>query len=127
LKQTLYPTIEEALFLHELLIERFGGQPGVRDRGLLQSALGRPRTGYYGTLSLQAGALLQSLARNHAFIDGNKRMAVALCAVFLRMNGYRLVVEPDDGEAFLVQEVIEDHLDLDAIAEWLERHMVKVQ
>jgi death-on-curing protein len=125
-KPTLFPTLEEAIKLHDLLIERFGGEPGVRDMGLLESALGRPRTGYYASLSLQAGALLQSLARNHAFLDGNKRMAFALCAVFLRMNGCRLVVEPDDGEAFLVQEVIAGHAELAVIADWLERHVVEV-
>jgi death on curing protein len=111
--------LDEALHLHARLIERFGGTPGVRDKGLLESALARPRTSYYDTLALQAAALLQSLARNHAFVDGNKRMAFALSAVFLRMNGYALRVDADEGERFLVEDIIRKQTDLPDIAEWL--------
>lgn len=122
----LYPTLEEALELHERLIERFGGKAGVLDLGLLASALGRPGSGYYDTLSLQGAALMQSLAQNHAFTDGNKRMAFALTAIFLRMNGYRLVVKPDNGEKFIVGELIGKKANIERIAQWLERHMHKV-
>jgi len=124
---TLYPTLQEVLSLHLTLIERFGGQPGVRDLGLLQSALSRPQTGYYESLSLQAAALLQSLCQNHAFVDGNKRVAFATTAIFLRMNGYRLIVDPDNGESFLIDEVIEKKADLDSITNWLEKNMKKVK
>jgi len=116
-KQTLV-----ALELHLRLIERFGGKPGVRDLGLLQSALGRPQTGYYDSLSLQAAALLQSLALNYSFIDGNKRVAFALTAIFLLMNGQRLQVTADNGEDFLIHKVIEEKVDLQVIAEWIENH-----
>ena len=122
MKLTLFPTLEETLELHRHVLERFGGQPGVRDLGLLQSALGRPQTGYYDTLWQQAAALLQSLAMNHPFIDGNKRVAFALTAIFLRMNEHRLVVTAADGEAFLLQNVIADRADLTEIAGWLESH-----
>jgi death-on-curing protein len=118
----LYPTLEETLELHVRLIERFGGKPGVRDLGLLQSALGRPKSGYYNSLSLQAAALMQSLALNHSFIDGNKRVAFALTAIFLIMNGQRLKVSADNGESFLINKVIEEKVDLQVIAEWLEHH-----
>jgi len=121
-KLTLFPTLEEALELHRLVLERFGGQPGARDLGMLQSALGRPQTGYYDTLWQQAAALLQSLAMNHPFIDGNKRVAFALTATFLRMNKYRLVVTAADGEAFLLQKVIAGRADVTEIAGWLESH-----
>lgn len=123
MKPTFFPTLEEALFLHARLVERFGGEPGVRDLGLLESALARPRSGYYESLSLQAAALLQSLARNHAFVDGNKRVAFALTLVFLRTNGVSLKVSADDGEAFLIGRVIEAKAELDEIAGWLERHV----
>jgi death on curing protein len=118
--QTLYPTLAEVLYLHRRLIERFGGGGGVRDAGLLESALHRPRSGYYGSLSEQAAALLQSLARNHAFVDGNKRVAFATCAVFLRMNGFKLAVDADAAEAFLVGRVIEGQAELAEITAWLE-------
>jgi death on curing protein len=125
-KATLYPTLEETLVLHQALINRFGGDGGVRDLGLLESALMRPQTGYYETLSLQAAALLQSLTQNHAFVDGNKRVAFATTAIFLRMNGFRLVVEPDNGETFLIKEVIQKKISIAPISVWLEKHMKRV-
>jgi len=93
--------------------------------GLLESALVRPQTGYYDTLSLQAAALLQSLCQNHCFVDGNKRVAFASTAIFLRMNGYRLEVHPDDGEAFLIDQVIQQKIAIEDIATWLEHRMKK--
>jgi death-on-curing protein len=121
-----YLTLQETLELHEQLILRFGGPTGVRDMGLLESALIRPQTGYYETLSMQAAALLQSLCQNHCFVDGNKRVAFAATAIFLRMNGYRLSVEADDGETFLVNHVIQKRMAIDDIATWLEGRMKRV-
>ena len=126
-KSAIYPTLEEALYLHGRLIERFGGSEGVRDLGLLESSLARPRSGYYESLSLQAAALMQSLSRNHAFIDGNKRMAFALTAVFLRLNGYRLVVGATEAEGLLIDRVIVAKTDVAAIAAWLEKRLRKLK
>lgn len=126
MKSILYPTLTETLELHTRLIERFGGKGGVRDMGLLESALMRPQTGYYKSLSLEAAALLQSLAQNHAFIDGNKRIAFATAAIFLRMNGYRLKVDTDNGESFIIDQVIKNKADINEIADWLEKHMKAV-
>ena len=123
---TLFLTLQETLELHDQLILRFGGSKGVRDLGLLESALVRPQTGYYETLSMQAAALLQSLCQNHCFVDGNKRIAFASTAIFLRMNGYRLSVQPDDGESFLIEQVIQKRVTIEAIAAWLEGCMKKV-
>jgi death-on-curing protein len=125
MKPKLYPTLAETLELHARLIERFGGKAGVRDMGLLESALMRPQTGYYKSLSLEAAALLQSLAQNHPFVDGNKRVAFATTAIFLRMNGYRLKVGSDNGESFLIERVIKARAELDEIAAWLEKYMRK--
>ncbi len=77
MKKTLYITLSEALELHNRLIDRFGGKPGVRDKGLLEIALMRPQTGYYQSLSLQAAAIFQSLALNDAFLDGSKRFSAS--------------------------------------------------
>ena len=126
MKATLYPTLAETLELHTRLIERFGGKDGVRDMGLLESALMRPQTGYYKSLSLEAAALLQSLAQNHPFIDGNKRVAFASTAIFLRMNNYRLKVSPDNGESFIIEQVIQKKADISILADWLEKHMQAV-
>jgi len=94
MEEILYPTLEEAVHLHGRLLERFGGRPGVRDLGLLESALARPRSGYYRSLSEQAAALLQSLVLNHCFVDGNKRMAFALAMTFLRDRSRPRLVAP---------------------------------
>jgi death-on-curing protein len=120
MSETLYLTLEEGLALHAELIRRFGGSPGIRDPGLLESALARPRSGYYRTLSEQAAALMQSLASNHCFIDGNKRMAFAAAAIFLRINGFHLQVDGGPGESFLVGRVIVDKAGLAEITAWME-------
>lgn len=122
---TLYPTLQEVLELHKRVIERYGGSPGVRDLGLLQSALLRPQSGYYRSLSTQAAALLQSLALNHAFVDGNKRVAYAAAKIFLTLNGFRLEVDPDEGETFLVDNLIAGKTDLETIAAWIERRIAR--
>ena len=119
----LYPTLAETLELHSRLIDRFGGKGGARDLGLLESALMRPQTGYYSSLSLEAAALLQSLSQNHAFVDGNKRVAFATTAIFLRINGYRLKVDADNGESFLINKVIKAKVDIQEIAAGLEKYM----
>ncbi len=126
MKRTLYPTLAETLELHVVLIERFGGKGGVRDLGLLESALKRPQSGYYSSLSLEAAALLQSLTQNHAFTDGNNRVAFATTAIFLRMNGYRLKMDPDNGEHFIIDNVIKKKIEISEISKWLEKHMKPV-
>jgi death-on-curing protein len=126
MKKVLYPTLTEVLTLHRSLIERFGGADGGRDLGLLESALVRPRTGYYATLSLQAAALLQSLAQNHPFVDGNKRVAFATTAIFLRMNGFRIMVDAEEGEVFVIDSLIKKRATLEKIATWLEKRMREV-
>jgi death on curing protein len=75
---TDYVTVVEALAIHADQIERYGGSPSVRDRGLLEGALVRPQTGYYSSLIEEAAALWESLSQNHPFVDGNKRTAFAI-------------------------------------------------
>ena len=67
--------------------------------------------------------MLQSFARNHAFVDGNKRVAWAIACVFLRVNGYVVVVDADDAERFLIERVIGSHAEIDEIRGWLEARM----
>ena len=106
-----------------MLLERYGGGGGIRDLGMLDAALHRPRSGYYSSLSEQAAALLQSLANNHAFVDGNKRVAFATTAIFLALNGFPVRATADDAEAFLVERVIRASAPVDEIAEWIEAHI----
>lgn len=88
----------------------------VRDLGLLESALLRPQTGYYDALSLQAAALMQSLCQGRCFVDGNKRVAFATAAIFLRLNGFRLAVDAAEGESFIVDGVIGNRAPVETIA-----------
>lgn len=88
------------LSIHARQIERFGGTPGVRDEGLLESALAQPQATFGGkflhpTISEQAAAYLYHIAMNHPFIDGNKRTAFAVMDTFLRLNGCALNLTDD--------------------------------
>jgi death-on-curing protein len=85
-----YLTVADVLGMHTVLMQRYGGAGGVRDPGALEAALFRPQTGYYDDIIAEAAALLESLAINHPFVDGNKRIAFAAADVFLRINGWCL-------------------------------------
>ena len=112
-------TLDEALTLHQRLIEKFGGSPGVRDLGLLESALYRPRSGYYEDLVQMASALFESLLMNHAFVDGNKRMAFFATDVFLRMNGWKINTTADAAYDFLVGGLESRSIDRESLERWL--------
>ena len=101
-------TLDETLLLHEELISAFGGANGVRDLGLLESALFRPRTGYYSDLLEMAAALFESLLMNHAFVDGNKRVAFFGVDTFLRINGFKIVVSSNRAHQELIS-MLENH------------------
>ncbi|MBB3175321.1 death-on-curing protein [Endobacter medicaginis] len=98
---TDYLTVIEVLAIHQDQIERYGGSAGLRDRGLLEAALYRPQTGYYADLIAEAAALWESLSQNHAFIDGNKRVAFAVTYTFLLVNGARIVADADTVFSFI--------------------------
>ena len=120
---TLYVTLDEALRIHELLIKEFGGATGVRDRGLIESALLRPQTGYYADLIEEAAALWESLAQNHPFIDGNKRTAFAVTYTFLAINGGRITAEPLPAHSFIIGLHEAGRFDFEHLVEWLRRHV----
>lgn len=93
-----FPTLEEIIAIHEALIGEFGGTLGIHDEGALISALMRPQLGYYDGLIQEAAALMESLANNHPFLDGNKRVAFFVTDTFLRMNGH--FIDCDNKEAY---------------------------
>lgn len=117
-------TVDEVIDIHDRLIDRFGGANGVRDLGLLESALYRPRTGYYGNLVEMAAAMFESLINNHPFVDGNKRVAFFATDVFLRLNGYRFVLEGKSAHRFLIQRFETSSCDLDHLAPWIRSSIV---
>ncbi len=120
-------TLDELLAAHERLIERFGGSGGVRDLGLAESALFRPQSGYYEDVVAMAAALFESLLMNHAFVDGNKRVAFFATDVFLRMNGWRLAVDDREAYMFLIGGLEAGTLDRDALDEWLRASVERLE
>jgi len=98
---TEYLTLDEVLLIHADQIDRYGGLHGVRDFRLVNSALSRPKSGYYETTIEQAAALWESFAQNHAFLDGNKRTAFAVTYTFLMINGWRIHAGPDETYKFI--------------------------
>lgn len=121
---TEYITTADALFFHRQLIEQYGGAPGVRDVGALESALHRPQTGYYESIIHEAAALLESLVQNHPFVDGNKRVAFAVMDVFLRINGYLLTADDDTVYAFMMNLFEQRSFDLEHIVPWLQEIVI---
>lgn len=125
-KTVAFLSRDEALAVHRSLLERFGGPPGVRDLGLLESALYRPQTGYYDDLAAMAAALFESLIMNHPFVDGNKRVAFFATDVFLRLNGYKLTVEAKRAHRFLIGLLENDRCTFEKLLPWIRKHTVKL-
>src|SRR5690348_11015641 len=113
----------EVLAIHADQIERYGGSPGVRDLGLLESALFRPQTGYYADLIEQTAALWESLAQNHPFIDGNKRTGFAAAYTFLAINGARLTAGPKETYEFIAGLYQKNAFTFDNLRDWLRVHV----
>lgn len=125
-----YLSIEEVLFIHDQAVKRFGGSFGIRDTGLIESALARPQASFdgidlYPNILDKAAALLQSLLKNHPFVDGNKRTALSSAGLFLKINGWQMVNAHQEEVEFAVS-VDNEHLSLDQISTWLKEHSVKV-
>ncbi|HEY9009739.1 MAG TPA: type II toxin-antitoxin system death-on-curing family toxin [Devosia sp.] len=119
---TAYLTIDEVLRIHARLIEVFGGAKGVRDLGLIESALLRPQTGYYADIIEEGAALWESLAMNHGFVDGNKRVAYACVELFLGINGVDVVAENDEIERFIYHHLEAGTFRKDVLEDWLNQH-----
>lgn len=115
-----FPTIQEVIVLHDVLINTFGGAPGIRDEGALASALMRPQLGYYDGLIDQAAALMESLANNHPFLDGNKREAFFVTDTFLRLNGHFIDCDDDEAYAFIVGNLEAGSFRFAALKTWLQ-------
>lgn len=116
---TDYLTLTEVLAIHADQIERYDGADGIRDPGLLEAALFRPQTSYYNDLIEEAAALWESLAMNHPFIDGNKRVAFAVTYTFLAINGIQITAHPDEAYSFIMDGLEGGTFRFEAIAAWL--------
>jgi len=117
--------LEEVLEIHRDQIARYGGTEGIRDLGLLESALAMPQAGagnqyFHDDLFEMTAAYLFHIVRNHPFVDGNKRAGLAVALVFLEMNGIRLRVS-NEALVNTVLAVAEGKLSKGALAEFFRR------
>lgn len=115
-----FPTILEVVTIHSVLIEEFGGTPGIRDQGALASALMRPQLGYYDGLIEEAAALMESLANNHPFVDGNKRVAFFVTDAILRLNGQYIDCDSLEAFKFFMRLFETNSFRYAALLPWLE-------
>lgn len=116
-------TEQMVLAIHDETIAMFGGTLGIRDRGLLQSALDRPKNSfYYGkepSLFDMAAALCQGIAKNHPFLDGNKRTALLAGRALLFLNGFAF--EPNEADEVNIMVAVADgSIDVKALATWFK-------
>ncbi len=124
-----YLTAEQVLFIHSRLIDETGGSHCIRDIGLLQSAVGRAKATYAGkalypdTLH-KVAALMESLIKNHPFIDGNKRTAITSAGILLQMNGFIIETSQKNLERFTLSMAHEKVSVRDA-AEWFKCNSLK--
>jgi death-on-curing protein len=122
---TVYLSLEQVLGLHRIQLQRFGGAAGLRDRGLLESALARPQMTFggedlYPDIPAKAAALLHSLVANHPFVDGNKRAGVHAAILLLLAND----VEPTFSPSELVDITLaaaRGEVGAEALAIWLRQ------
>ncbi len=126
-----YLTAKEVLRIHYVVIKQFGGRQGIHDLGLIESAIARPQAAFgdieaYPDLFTKAAALLHSLAKNHGFIDGNKRTALVACGIFLKRNGYILNFTEKEVIWFILK-VAEESLAEPDITIWLQQHSEEIQ
>ena len=122
-----YLAVGQVLALHAQQLERYGGATGLRDRGALESALARPAATFggedlYPDIADKAAALMHSLALNHPFVDGNKRIAAFAALVFVESNGHECLAAPDE----LVEttmSVAEGKMAVEALAIWFRQRL----
>lgn len=118
--------VDAVLAMHKRQIAEHGGEAGVRDPGLLESVLARPRNiSVYepdADIARLAAAYAFGIARDHPFFDGNKRTALVACRTFLLLNGFQLIAKPTD-KYLTFLSLAEGTIDEDELAEWLRTHL----
>jgi death-on-curing protein len=122
----IYLSAEQVLFIHARLVDETGGMHGVRDVGLLRSAVARPRATFggedlYPDIFRKAAALMESLILNHPFLDGNKRTAISAAGLFLLRNGQQLTVTQQALEQFTMDMALKRR-DVEDAANWFKKH-----
>ena len=122
---TIYITAAEAVEIHRAMIDAHGGSHGIRDIGALESALFRPQSGYYEDIVAEACALLESLAVNHPFVDGNKRVAFAAMEIFLLINGWQIDATQQQIYRLMMRLFDSGKFELAELDKWFRPRIVK--
>lgn len=120
-----YLEVEDVLHIHTRLIEEYGGTSGIRDLGLITAAVMRPQTGYYSDVIEECAALWESLAMNHGFVDGNKRVGFACAEIFLDVNGYDLQEDQQTVVDFIYRFLEQGEFNKDNLDTWLRARATK--
>lgn len=124
-----YLTLEQVVAIHDTLIEEFGGSFGIRDKGLLDSAIGQPKQSFGGQelfadIYEKAAAYAFFVMANHPFIDGNKRTAATAAAVFLDLNGYE--IDCAEGKIYsLMMDLSNKRISRDDLIGWFRKNSIK--
>ncbi|MET4128662.1 type II toxin-antitoxin system death-on-curing family toxin [Roseovarius sp. MBR-6] len=105
---------------------RYGGLGGVSNLTLIESALGRPYSGYHRPIHRKSAALLESIVGNHGFVDGNKRTAWLLVEILIERSGYMLTIDENEPIDDLVVGVADGSVDFAALCAWFEERLVKL-
>lgn len=115
-----YPSVKDAIDIHDALIDKLGGASGIISEAALDAAINRPQSGYYGSIIEEAAALMESIANNHPFVDGNKRTSFAVCDTFLKMNGYYIHCDNVEAYETLINMFETDSFNFSKLCAWLE-------
>jgi death-on-curing protein len=124
-ERIIYLAIAEVLTIHQRQIDEYGGAQGIRDSQVLESAVFRPQTGYYKSAAGEAAALMESLANNHPFLDGDKRVAFAAAHTFLLINGFDLAADSLAAYEFMVRSISTGGFRFVQILKWINTHIVE--
>ena len=118
-KQHRYLTFEHVVDIHDRILAEIGGLPGFLNKGYVEAAVGRLHTGYYRNLFEEAAALMESVANNHGFVDGNKRTGFTSADTFLRLNNFYINVDPLAAHEFITRAMAANLFKFDLILEWI--------
>jgi death-on-curing protein len=128
MKEPLWLTVDDILAFHDRLLAEFGGSDGLRDEGLLESALGKPRNLFaYGKPSMfeLAASYAFGIIKNHPFVDGNKRAGFAAAATFLQVNNLQLIASEEDAAVKTLELAANESTEAEYAA-WLKQNCRKI-
>ncbi|HHB83754.1 MAG TPA: type II toxin-antitoxin system death-on-curing family toxin [Devosia sp.] len=117
-------TFEDVIAAHSHAMT-LGGLPGLLNQAAIESAIGRPYSGYHRQISRKAAALMHALVQNHGFVDGNKRTALLVTELLIRRSGYRLWLDESERVDDIVVDIACGQIDFETLVSWFKLRLVK--